>query len=64
MADASIENVDKVLDRITKAVEKKQIQITEIENYRPDPELDEYGNIVKTYDLIKIPHSLNSGKNG
>ena len=50
MADASIENVDKVLDRITKAVEKKQIQITEIENYRPDPELDEYGNIVKTYD--------------
>lgn len=50
MADGSQKNVDEVLDRITKAVEKNQIQITEIENYRPDPEIDDFGLITKTYD--------------
>ena len=50
MADTTKEKVDRVIDRITNAVEKNQIKILEIENYRPDPEENEYGAIIKTYD--------------
>ena len=50
MADTTKEKVDMVIDRITNAVEKNQIKILEIENYRPDPIENENGEIIKTYD--------------
>ena len=50
MSDASVENVDKVIDRITKAVEDNKIRILQIENYRPEPELDINDNPIKKYD--------------
>ena len=42
--------IDKVLDRITAAERDNKLQIIEIENYRPEPEIDEEGNILHSYD--------------
>ncbi len=42
--------VDKVLDRIADAERDNRLQIIEIENYRPEPEIDEEGNILHSYD--------------
>lgn len=50
LADTSREAVDKVIRRLTEAVNNNEIKITEIENYRPEPDIDEEGNIIKTYD--------------
>lgn len=50
MADASTKNVDKVIERITDAVKSNTLRILEIENYRQDPDIDDNGNIVKTFD--------------
>lgn len=50
MADNSKSAVDKVINRFTKAVQNNQIKIIEIENYRPDPEVDNNDNIIKSYD--------------
>lgn len=50
MSDASVEKVDEVIDRITKAVEENKIKILQIENYRPEPELDINDNPIKKFD--------------
>ena len=50
MADTSREAVDSVINRLTTAVRNNELQILEIENYRPDPELDINDNIIKSYD--------------
>ena len=50
MADTSKEAVDNVINRFTKAVRNDELKILEIENYRPDPELDIDDNIIKSYD--------------
>ena len=42
--------IDKVLDRITASERDNKLQIIEIENYRPEPEIDEEGNILHSYD--------------
>ncbi len=43
-------SVDKVLQRLTEAEASNKLRILEIENYRPDPEIDVHGNIVRNYD--------------
>ena len=50
MADTSVEAVDSVLERLTEAVKNNQLRILEIENYRPEPEVDKFDNIIKKYD--------------
>jgi len=50
MADSRKGQVDEVINRLANAVNKDQIKILEIENYRPDPELDDNGVVVKSYD--------------
>ena len=50
MADTSVKAVDAVIDRITDAVSRGRLKIIEIENYRPDPEMDRNGVITKSYD--------------
>lgn len=50
MADSSREAVDKVIERFTDAVNNNRIKIIEIENYRPEPEMDDYGVVTKSYD--------------
>lgn len=43
-------SVDKVLNRLAEAEASNKLRILEIENYRPDPEIDIHGNIVRNYD--------------
>ena len=43
-------SVDKVLQRLTEAEASNKLRILEIENYRPDPEIDINGNVVRNYD--------------
>ena len=43
-------SVDKVLERLSEAEASNKLRILEIENYRPDPEIDVHGNIVRNYD--------------
>lgn len=50
MADSTKPSVDKVIKKLTEAVQSDQIKIIEIENYRPDPEVDINDNIIKSYD--------------
>ncbi|MCR5265504.1 MAG: hypothetical protein K6E29_02790 [Cyanobacteria bacterium RUI128] len=50
MADTSKEAVDKVIGRLTEAVENGKLKILEIENYRPDPEINNAGEVVRTFD--------------
>ena len=50
MRDASIENVDKVIDRLVQAVTEGGVKIIEIENKRPLPIYNQYGQIAKSYD--------------
>ncbi len=50
MADSSRQAVDAVINRFTKAVQNNELKIIEIENYRPEPEVDDDGNILKSYD--------------
>lgn len=50
MADTSRQAVDSVLNKITDAVQNDRLKIVEIENYRPEPEINSLGNIVRTYD--------------
>lgn len=57
LTNSSIENVNKVIDRITKAEQNNDLQIIEIENYRPEPEIDEDGNITHSYDYSS-PNAL------
>lgn len=54
MADSSKPAVDKVINRFTKAVIDNKIKILEIENYRPDPELGENDDIIKSYDYSSV----------
>lgn len=57
MSDASVDNVDKVLRRLADGEDNNKLQIIEIENYRPEPEIDENGNITKSYDYAS-PQAL------
>ena len=50
MADTSREAVDKVIGRLTEAVENGRLKIIEIENYRPEPEINDVGEVVRTFD--------------
>ena len=50
MADTSREAVDSVIDRFTNAVKNNELKILEIENYRPDPEIDSNDRLIKSYD--------------
>ena len=50
MANTTKGAVDKVIDRLTDAVKNNELKIIEIENYRPDPEMDSEDNIIKSYD--------------
>ena len=50
MADTSKEAVDSVINKLTEAVKNNDLKILEIENYRPDPELDGGDNVIKSYD--------------
>ena len=50
MADTSREAVDKVIGRLTEAVENGKLKIIEIENYRPEPEINDRGEVVRTFD--------------
>ena len=43
-------SVDKVLQRLTEAEASNKLRILEIENYRPDPEIDSNGSVVRSYD--------------
>lgn len=43
-------SVDKVLQRLTEAEASNKLRIIEIENYRPEPEIDANGNVVRRYD--------------
>lgn len=54
MNNSSVENVDKVIDRITDAVRNDKLRIIEIENYRPEPEIDENGDIKYSYDYASF----------
>lgn len=60
MRDASRENVNKIIERLVTAVTESGAKIVEIENKRPLPIYDQYGNILKSYDyaspmaLIKL----------
>ena len=57
MADANIKSVNEVMDRLTNAVNKDHLKVLEIENYRPDPLLDDEGNVKKVYDYAS-PRAL------
>ena len=57
LKNSSIENVDKVIARITKAEQNNDLQIIEIENYRPEPEIDREGNITHSY-AYSSPNAL------
>ena len=50
MADTSRDAVNKVIDRFTEAVENGKLKIIEIENYRPEPEINGVGEVVRTFD--------------
>lgn len=48
--NSNTESVDEVISRIAKAERDNKLQIVEIENYRPEPEIDDDGNITHSYD--------------
>lgn len=50
MADSSTKQVDRVINRLTEAVRDNKLKILEIENYRPDPILNQNGKVLKSYD--------------
>lgn len=57
MADPSQKGVNAVIERLTDAVKNDRLKIIEIENYRPEPELNDIGEVIKTYDYAS-PLSL------
>jgi len=50
MNNASRENVDKVIEKLTNAEKNGKLRILEIENYRPEPKIDDKGDIIHSYD--------------
>lgn len=50
MANTTKGAVDAVINRLTGAVKNNELKILEIENYRPDPDVDSDDNIIKSYD--------------
>lgn len=50
LADTSKQAVDSVIDRFTEAVQNDRLKVVEIENYRPEPEINNFGDVVRTYD--------------
>jgi len=61
-ADASKQNIDKAVLRLADAEANNKLKILEIENYRPDPILDEDGKVEKSYDYAS-PKALTKLKN-
>ena len=57
MDDSSVKAVDKVIDLLAEAERNNQLQIIEIENFRPEPQIDDEGNILHSYDYSS-PKSL------
>lgn len=50
MRDASKKQVDRVLDNLIQGMEEGAFKIIEIENKRPLPVYNQYGEVVKSYD--------------
>ena len=57
MKDSSTASVDNVIKRLAEAERDNKLKIIEIENYRPEPEVDDEGNIIKSYDYSS-PNAL------